>query len=104
MKIIFQYTDVCDLLDSLDEVAFAKVTRLLDAVSQDGVMLGMPLSRSLGHGLHELRIMCKQNVRVFYTKHKGNIVVLHAIIKKSQKLPRYDLERARNRLRLLRAS
>ena len=101
MEVIPKYSSIQKLVLTLDRVTQAKVARLVSALSEKGVVLGMPFSRVLGNGLYELRIVCKQNVRVLYAQHGGKIYLLHAIIKKSQKLPKKDLELALDRLRAL---
>ena len=53
--------------------------------------LGMPLVRSLGNGLWELRSNLPTRIArcLFYVPH-GRIVVLHGFIKKTQKTPIED--------------
>jgi phage-related protein len=53
--------------------------------------LGMPLVRSLGGGLWELRSTLPRRIArcLFYVPH-GRIVVLHGFIKKTQKTPTED--------------
>jgi phage-related protein len=53
--------------------------------------LGMPLVRSLGDGLWELRSNLPTRIaRCLFYVHQGRIVVLHAFIKKTQKTPPED--------------
>jgi len=66
---------------------------------QLGWPLGMPLLKSLGGGLWEMRSGFADKIaRVFIAVHKNNIVLLHGLIKKSRQIPRRDLELARKRL------
>ncbi len=55
-----------------------------------GKTLGMPISRplySLSKGLHELRLSGRSGeFRVFYLIKRGNIYVLHACLKKTEKI------------------
>jgi phage-related protein len=63
-----------------------------------GWPIGMPLTRSLGTGLHEIRSNLPGNriARVFfYISSTGELVLLHGIIKKSQNTPQGDLAIAR---------
>lgn len=65
--------------------------------------IGMPLSRSLGGGLHEIRTKLPGHriARVFfYISASGHMVLLHGIMKKTQKTPIADLELARKNKRL----
>jgi phage-related protein len=70
-----------------------------DAVSQlaDGKSLSMPVSRNLANihaGLHELRLKDRSGqVRVFYYIKKNDaIYLLHAFQKKTQELPKNEIE------------
>jgi len=66
---------------------------------QLGWPLGMPLLKSLGGGLWEMRSgLDDKTARVFIAVHKNTIVLLHGLIKKSRQIPRKDLELARKRL------
>jgi phage-related protein len=64
-----------------------------------GWPVGMPVCRSLGNGIYEVRTSLAQNrvARVlFYIEKKGRMVLLHGFIKKTQKTPDEDLELARS--------
>ena len=71
---------------------------------ESGQMPGMPLSRSLAGihpGLHELRFRDKAGqVRVIYYIKKGEAIYLvHAFRKKTQAIPRRELDIIRKRLK-----
>ena len=63
--------------------------------------VGMPLCRSLGDGLWEVRCSLPSNriARVLFSVHQGRILALHGFIKKTQKTPDDDLALARRRKR-----
>ena len=63
--------------------------------------VGMPLCRSLGEGLWEVRSDLPGNriARVFFCFTGGRLVALHGLIKKTQKTPEADLKLARKRKR-----
>jgi phage-related protein len=64
--------------------------------------IGMPLTRPMGDGLHEIRTELSGNriARVFfYISGTGNMVLLHGIIKKSRRTPNEDLDLARRNKR-----
>jgi phage-related protein len=64
--------------------------------------IGMPLTRALGDGLHEVRstLASRRIARVlFYVSEDGELVVLHGFIKKSQRIPVDDLAIARRNKR-----
>ena len=66
-----------------------------------GWPVGMPLCKPMGQGLHEIRTDLDGGriSRVFVCAHKGHMILLHGIIKKSQKTPKNDLDIARTRMR-----
>lgn len=62
--------------------------------------IGMPLVRSLGKGLWELRSDLGDRIaRMMFCFHDRQIVVLHGFIKKSQKTPKADLGLATKRMK-----
>ena len=63
--------------------------------------VGMPLCRSLGDGLWEVRSALPSNriARVLFSVHQGRIVALHGFVKKTRKTPNEDLVLARKRKR-----
>jgi phage-related protein len=69
------------------------------ATAEFGWPVGMPLSRSLGGGLYEIRsnITGKRIARVIFALQRGRMVLLHGFVKKSPKTPKSDLDLARLR-------
>ena len=61
--------------------------------------IGMPLVRSLGDGLWEVRsnLTGGKIARVIFVVEHGSMVLLHGFIKKTQKTPEADLKLARKR-------
>ncbi len=71
--------------------------------AQYGWPLGMPLIRKLEAGLWEVRSRLQDRIaRVIVTVEGDTMVLLHGLIKKSEKLPLQDLQLARQRLQSLR--
>lgn len=70
---------------------------------QVGWPLGMPLCRSMGDGLHELRVSLKgkQEARLLFCVHDKTIVGLHAFFKTTQATPKGELELAKRRMRAM---
>jgi phage-related protein len=64
-----------------------------------GWPVGMPLCRSLGSGLWEVRseLTLGRISRVLFCVHDGRMLLLHAFIKKTQKTPDADLALALKR-------
>lgn len=59
----------------------------------------MPLCRKLGNGLWEVRSTLPSHriARVIFAEHDGELVALHAFIKKTQRTPKDDLDLAAKR-------
>jgi phage-related protein len=68
---------------------------------QYGWPVGMPLCRSLGGGLWELRssLPSRRIARVLFFVHEDRIGVVHGFIKKTQRTPPDDYALARQRMR-----
>ncbi len=55
--------------------------------------LGMPLVRSLGSGIHEVRSHIPNGIaRILFIVTNKTMVLLHGLIKKTEKLPTQDLK------------
>ena len=69
---------------------------------QFGWPVGMPLVRKLDADLWEVRVRLAERIaRVLFTVEKGEAVLLHGFIKKSQKTPAPDLKLAKDRKKLV---
>ncbi len=66
-----------------------------------GWPVGMPLCRSLGRGLWEVRgdLPDGRIARVIFCVHEGRMMLLHGFIKKTQKTPPQEIELALRRKR-----
>jgi phage-related protein len=71
------------------------------ATVQFGWPLGMPLCRSLGSGLWEVRstLPSRRIARVLFFVEGGRIGVVHGFIKKTQKTPLEDMDLAKRRMK-----
>ena len=88
-------------LKKLDKEARRGIGEDLKTV-QFGWPLGMPLVRSLGGGLWEVRSRIPNGIaRVIFVMKRQTMVLLHGFVKKSQKTPSRDLEVARQRAKCL---
>ena len=83
----------------LQEISAEARGEVFDAIAllASGQSLSMPLSRNLSSirpGLHELRIKDRAGqVRVFYFIKRGDAIYLvHAMRKKTQEIPKKDIE------------
>ncbi len=63
--------------------------------------IGMPVCRSLGKGLWEVRtnLSSSRTARVLFFVDEDRIGVVHGFIKKTRKTPEADLELARKRMK-----
>jgi phage-related protein len=61
--------------------------------------VGMPLARSLGKGLWEVRsnLSCGTISRVIFCFYQGELVALNAFVKKTQQTPQSELDLALDR-------
>jgi len=72
---------------------------------QLGWPLGMPLVRSLGGGMWEVRIKLENRIaRVLFVLDGATMVLLHGFIKKQQETPKQDLDLAKDRHKVLKRS
>jgi phage-related protein len=70
---------------------------------QEGFPMGMPLVRSLGSGLWEVRsnITSKRIARILFSHHADRLILLHGFVKKTQKTPCNEIRLALDRLNRL---
>ncbi|MBT3864973.1 type II toxin-antitoxin system RelE/ParE family toxin [Candidatus Peregrinibacteria bacterium] len=61
----------------------------------------MPHSKKIDDKLFELRIRGKKEVRIIYCFYRNTIILLHAFVKKTQKIPKRSILVAKNRLNSL---
>jgi phage-related protein len=61
--------------------------------------IGMPLVRSLGRDLWEVRssLMHGRIARIIFCAEEGRMILLHGLIKKTQKTPQHDIDLALKR-------
>jgi phage-related protein len=71
------------------------------ATAQVGWPIGMPLCRSLGGGLWEVRsaLPSRRIARILFFMFEGQLIVLHGFIKQKQKIPKDELELALKRMK-----
>lgn len=101
MTIVTVHNNIDDFILRLDSQTQARVLRCLDLVEKNGNNLGMPYSKSLKGGLFELRITGTKHIRIIYCFHKNIIYLLHAFVKKTNKIPSKELVLAIKRHKML---
>jgi phage-related protein len=84
----------------------ARYIHLTKRMCIHGANLGMPHTKAMKDGLFELRMKSKEGIgRVFYcTLVNKRIVMLHSLIKKTQKTPPSDLKVAISRMKEVKAN
>lgn len=88
---------VRDWLRGLDRTSKKTIGEDIKTV-QFGWPLGMPLVRSLGGCLWEVRSnLANTTVRIIFVAAKGKMILLHGFIKKTRTTPQAELELARKR-------
>ncbi|MEK7451879.1 MAG: type II toxin-antitoxin system RelE/ParE family toxin [Patescibacteria group bacterium] len=95
MNIIFFDDKLEPFFTSLEKSTIAKVLRTIDLLEKFGNRLGMPHSKPIKGELFELRIRGIQEVRVIYAYHRGQIVLLHGFLKKTNEISLKDLNQAK---------
>lgn len=81
----------------------ANFLHILEMIEEFGPALGKPHTAPMGNGLFEIRAKGKEGIgRALFCAVKGQeIVILHSFIKKTQRTPKKELEKARRRLKEL---
>lgn len=91
---------VAEFFDALPIDIRAKITRLLDLLSNYGVLLKEPHTKQIRGKIREIRI--KDNigaVRILYFGYTGRrFVLLHGFVKKSDKTPQREIDTAELRM------
>lgn len=90
---------VKEFIEDLSKPARAKVYAALRLLEEHGNQLQLPHSRSLGSGLHELRIPHPEGpFRVIYCYLPNRrIVLLHVFVKRTEEIRRSDVDLAKAR-------
>ncbi|MHB8281000.1 MAG: type II toxin-antitoxin system RelE/ParE family toxin [Candidatus Humimicrobiaceae bacterium] len=93
---------VGDFIKSLSKKEAAKIYREIDLLEQNGIYLNFPHSSDIcGYkDLRDLRVkFSSNNIRIIYFLHiKNTFILLHGFIKKTQRLPKKELEIAKTRM------
>lgn len=97
MKVSFFNSTVEKFVKNLEPLSYSKVLRTIELLELFGKDLKMPYSKALKNKLFELRTKGKQEVRIIYTFHNKEAILLHGFIKKSYKIPKKDIKLARSR-------
>lgn len=81
-----------------------KYAGMVDFLNEYGPFLTEKYTKKIRSSLYELRITGKEQIRVLYTVSGEDIILLHAFKKKTQKVPRQEIELADSRRKMLNTS
>ena len=101
MVVRFFDSQVEKFIHSLERGTIAKVLRTIDLLELFGNNLSLPHSRKVGNGLFELRIRGKQEIRIFYTFHKNETILLYGFLKKTRRTPQKEIRNAMQKIKKL---
>lgn len=79
----------------------ASLLRIGRQIEKNGPNLGIPHTRAMGDGLFEIRAKGKEGIgrSLFCTVVGRKVVILNSFIKKTQKTPPREIEKARARMK-----
>lgn len=79
----------------------ANLLHILEMIEENGPMIGKPYTAPMGNGLFEIRAKGKEGIgrSLFCTQKGKEVVILHSFIKKTQKTPKRELDKARKRMK-----
>ncbi len=100
-QITFYSEKVEDETLSFPPGILANFLHIAEMIEEFGPALGLPYTKALGKGLFEIRAKGKEGIgRSFFCAVKGKeIIILHSFIKKSQKTPKKEMKKTRQRLK-----
>lgn len=90
-----------DFIDGLPLKAKARMIKTLDLLESYGIQMGEPHMKNVARKLWELRVKAKEGIfRFFFTVKKNRIIILlHGFQKKSEKIPKRELDVALKRMK-----
>ncbi len=88
---------VYDFLDGLNAKMAAKVLWTISRLEEIGYELREPYSKPLGDGIFELRTQLATDISrvLYFFVINGRAVLTHGFIKKTEKTPKSEIDRAR---------
>jgi len=91
---------VKEFLDSLSLSAKTKMMRLIEFLTEKGILLKEPYTKQIKGKIRELRVKDKQGaVRILYFTYTGRrFILLHGFIKKTDKTPEREIKIAEKRM------
>jgi len=86
-----------DFLISLDRKMRVKISSIIGVLQEYGTCLREPYSKHLEDGIFELRGKSGNNISrvLYFFCHDGKIILTNGFVKKTQKTPKAEIERAK---------
>ncbi len=100
-EIHFYSNDEMKVIQNFPKSILANLIHIFEMIEFMGPNLGLPYTKSLGKGIFEIRAKGKEGISrsLFCIVKDRRIIILHSFIKKSNKIPKKDLELAKKRLK-----
>ncbi len=86
-----------DFLTGLDRKMRVKISGIIGILQEYGIYLREPYSKHLEDGIFELRGKLGNNISrvLYFFCHDGKIILTNGFVKKTQKTPKAEIERAK---------
>jgi len=97
-RVRFIRDDIQKFLSSFDLRLSVKIFSLLEILDEVGKYLDSSKLKKVHKYIYELRVVGKIQVRIFCAFREDKIFILHAFVKKTQKIPKKELGIAIHRL------
>ena len=88
--------ELCKKKDKDSRIKANKINDYIEILSKYGTLAGEPYMKHLEGGIWELRPL--RDRILFVGWHNGSYVLLHSFMKKSQKTPKREIEKAKREL------
>ncbi len=92
MKINFLFTKTYDFLFALDDTAVDKINKSLGLLERHGNTIKYPHTKYVANGVFELRVIGRIHIRIFFVFKDGEAFILHAFAKKTEKIPKKEID------------
>lgn len=97
MKLVI-VKDVDAFIETLEKPTRSKWLRQLTLLEEYGQHLAMPHVKHIVRGIRELRVRGSQEVRAFFIVKEEQAIIVHAYIKKAQKIAQKEIVTAQRRI------
>jgi phage-related protein len=92
MNIKFLFSKTYDFLFEQDDVSVEKISKSLGLLERYGNGIDYPHTKAVGKGIFELRVIGMRHIRIFFIYKNNEAVILHAIIKKTNSIPKKEID------------